>query len=77
MAKTISCIKGSSGYGLLQGIHIEGVDPNQLCDTAMKKGLLVLRSGTNKIRIAPPLIISTDEIDKGMAIIAEALKELS
>lgn len=77
MSKTISCIKGSSGYGLLQGIHIEGVDPNQLCNTAMKKGLLVLRSGTNKIRIAPPLIISTDEIDKGMAIIAEALKELS
>ena len=39
-----------------------------------RKGLLVLRSGTNVVRIAPPLVISAKEIQKGIDIIEEALQ---
>lgn len=77
VATTLPCIKDNSGFGLLRGIEIDGIDPNQICDAAMRKGLLVLRSGTNKIRIAPPLIITKEEIDNGVQIIADVLKELS
>jgi 4-aminobutyrate aminotransferase-like enzyme len=38
------------------------------------KGLLVLRSGTNVVRIAPPLVIGEKEIQKGIDIIEEALQ---
>lgn len=73
----LPCIKGISGFGLLRGIEIEGIDPSAVCDVAMTKGLLILRSGTNKIRIAPPLIISNEEIDKGLEILKETLIEMS
>jgi 4-aminobutyrate aminotransferase-like enzyme len=35
-----------------------------------EEGLLILRSGQNILRIAPPLIIGTEEIDTGITIMA-------
>ena len=43
---------------------------------AKEQGLLLLRSGKNILRIAPPLIISELEIDKGIKIIENILKEI-
>lgn len=77
MAKELPYVKGCCGYGLLRGIVIEGIDPSAVCEKAMRKGLLVLRSGTNKIRIAPPLIINEEELIEGMNIIKETLIELN
>jgi acetylornithine/N-succinyldiaminopimelate aminotransferase len=37
-------------------------------------GLLALRSGANVVRLAPPLIITKKEIDRGIDIIEEALE---
>jgi acetylornithine/succinyldiaminopimelate/putrescine aminotransferase len=33
------------------------------------EGLIVLRSGTCTLRIAPPLVITTNELEKGLSII--------
>ena len=37
-------------------------------------GLLALRSGANVVRLAPPLVITNKEIDRGITIIEEALE---
>jgi len=42
---------------------------------AFKRGLLLVGSGKSVIRIAPPLSISEDAIDKGLEILEEILKK--
>jgi len=41
-----------------------------LLNAFREEGLLILRSGQNVLRIAPPLIIGTEEIDTGITIMA-------
>ncbi len=47
-----------------------------LMKAARERGLLVLKSGDNVVRLAPPLIISKKQIDTGMAILGDALNEI-
>jgi 4-aminobutyrate aminotransferase-like enzyme len=42
----------------------------------MNKGLIVLPSGERSIRFRPPLNVSSEEIEEGVEIIAEVLREL-
>jgi acetylornithine/N-succinyldiaminopimelate aminotransferase len=70
------------GLGLLRGLEIGNPDEKgiKLCgeviEKAKEKGLLLLRSGKNILRIAPPLVISESEIDKGLKIINNILEEI-
>ncbi len=61
------------GRGLLQGFEYKGGDVKDLLTRLQARGLLALRSGTNVVRLAPPLVISEEEIRKGIAIIEEEL----
>ena len=73
----IEAFEETRGLGLLTGVTIAEnaahLLPNLLA-AAQEQGLLLLRSGTNVIRIAPPLIISQAEIDEGIAIIENVAK---
>ena len=61
------------GKGLLQGFDYTGGEVKDLLSRLQARGLLALRSGTNCVRLAPPLIISEAEISKGVQIIEEGL----
>ena len=63
-------VKGVKGLGMLKGLDIadEGKLP-ELMKALQTEELIVLRSGASVLRIAPPLVISTDELDAGLAII--------
>jgi 4-aminobutyrate aminotransferase / (S)-3-amino-2-methylpropionate transaminase / 5-aminovalerate transaminase len=47
-----------------------------LTQECLKRGLIAIRAGlySNCIRYLPPLNLSLDEVDEGMAIMAEALR---
>jgi len=66
------------GRGMLQGFEYMqapgGPDVPALLALLRENGLLLLRSGANMIRIAPPLVIEEKEILHGMEIIREVLK---
>ena len=63
------------GMGMLRGIEYLGQDGVlSLLTRLRERGLLALRSGTNVLRIAPPLVIEADEIMRGIGIIKEALQ---
>jgi acetylornithine/N-succinyldiaminopimelate aminotransferase len=62
------------GNGLLRGFEYTGGDLKEFLDTLRNRGILVLRSGTNVVRIAPPLIITGGEIERGVKLIEEALR---
>ncbi len=57
------------GRGLLVGLEITEHDVADVLKKSQAAGLLVLRSGANLLRVAPPLIVSEEEIDQGVAIL--------
>ncbi|KNG86192.1 ornithine aminotransferase [Aspergillus nomiae NRRL 13137] len=69
------------GKGLLNAIVIDESKTNghsawDLCMLMKEKGLLAKPTHENIIRLAPPLVITDDEIKKSLEIIAEAISEL-
>ncbi len=76
----IASVKDVVGVGLLRGIVVdlpegrEKASMKQFIAQAAAEGLLVLRSGTNRIRIAPPLTIRAAELHKGIALLASVLR---
>lgn len=58
------------GLGYMIGIETTE-NLAELVEKARDKGLIVLTAGTNVIRLLPPLILTKEEIDQGVAILAE------
>ncbi|KAK6510984.1 ornithine aminotransferase [Arthrobotrys conoides] len=75
----ISTIRGK---GLLNAIIVDEAQTNgrrawDLCLLMKEKGLLAKPTHENIIRLAPPLVITEEEIDQSLKIIGESLKELT
>ena len=62
------------GLGLLKGIDINRVDSLSVIQRAREAGLLILRSGENVLRLAPPLTISEEDMAEGVRILDEVLQ---
>ncbi len=80
-----SSLGALKGKGLLRGVEYLGgesdgggksPDLSKVISLAREKGLLILRSGTNVLRFTPPLTISKDELERGIAILDEVMGEL-
>lgn len=72
-------IKTIRGKGLLNAIEVQHPNPEaawQLCLSMMENGLLAKPTHGDKIRFAPPLVISKEEILEAVKIIAKSLKVL-
>ncbi|MCM1164856.1 MAG: aspartate aminotransferase family protein [Lachnospiraceae bacterium] len=66
-------VSAVSGMGLMIGIELKTKSAADVVKAALDKGLLLLTAKT-KVRLLPPLTITYEEIDKGLAILAELLK---
>ena len=91
LAGELPCVAGLRGAGLLRGLEIVAPEAgasaadrtadggaarlSDIMSKARERGLLVLRSGKNILRIAPPLIITEKEIDRGVEIVRSVLEE--
>lgn len=72
----IDGVQGISGKGLMLGIVLE--EPLTSADVAaacIDAGLIVL-TAKEKVRLLPPLTVTTAEIDKGLEIFADILQQL-
>jgi L-lysine 6-transaminase len=70
-------VENARGIGLFCSFDLRNpAMRNDLRKKAMQKGLVVLGSGERSIRFRPPLIITKQEIDKGVSILKESLSEL-
>ena len=56
------------------GIQTNG-NLGDLVQTARDKGLVVLTAGTDVIRLLPPLTLTEDDINTGVAILKEIFEE--
>lgn len=69
----LECLGETRGMGLMIGIEVKGEKTNkELARKLIDNGLLVLTAG-DVIRLLPPLTISREEMDKGLAIMKEVL----
>lgn len=67
-------VKSVSGLGLMLGIELETKNAGEIAKKCSENGLLIL-TAKNKLRMLPPLVITKEEIDKGISILEKILKE--
>jgi len=63
------------GRGMLRGLALAD-SPAAVIDGCRERGVLVISAGGNVLRLAPPLTISAEEIDHGLAVLREVLLEI-
>ncbi len=62
------------GLGMMLGVGLrEGCQAGALVQKLVESGLLCLTAGHNTIRLLPPLVISREEMDRGLEIMAQVL----
>lgn len=85
MAERSGLIGDIRGKGLLLAVELvkdqrtkepAAEEREMLVRAAINKGLIIFRGGRSTIRIAPPLIISGDELELGLNLFEEALSEV-
>ena len=61
------------GRGLILALQLNQ-DPTPIVTAARERGLLIVTAGTNTLRFLPPLIISNEQIEEGLAILKDAME---
>ena len=70
----LSCLGDTRGLGLMIGVEVKGERSNkELAALLIQNGLLALTGGKD-LRLLPPLTITREEMDKGLAIMAQVLR---
>ena len=68
-------ISSVRGLGMMIGIETSA-SLSRLVEAARQKGLIILTAGENVIRLLPPLTISREEIQQGIAILKEVFSQV-
>ena len=75
-ALELPCLGKTRGLGLMIGIEVKGDKTNkELAAKLIENGLLCLTAGPG-LRLLPPLTITKEEMDKGVAIMKQTLSAL-
>jgi acetylornithine/succinyldiaminopimelate/putrescine aminotransferase len=61
------------GLGLLLAAELEGLRSRPVAAAALAAGLVVNPVTPSAVRMAPPLLVTDDEIDEALVILAKAL----
>ncbi len=71
-------IKEVRGKGLFVGIEIDPAvaTAREVCLALLKNGVLSKETHETVVRLAPPLIITKNELDDGIAVVIQTLKEI-
>ena len=72
-AMELPCLGATRGLGMMIGVEVKGDKTNrELMAKLLEHGLMCLTAGPG-LRLLPPLTISKEEMDKGLAIMKEVL----
>ena len=72
-ALNLPCFGQTRGLGLMIGIAVkEGYNKSEIANKLIANGLLVLTAGPG-MRLLPPLVITKEEMDKGLEIMKKTL----
>lgn len=65
------------GLGLLLAVELDGVDAKAVAGRLLERGLVVNAVTPTALRLAPPLIVTDDEIDEAVDLIADVIVEVA
>ena len=71
--ETVPAVVEVRGLGLLLAARLDGIDAKQAAADALDAGLVVNPVSPTALRFAPSLLVSDDEIDEALGIVAEVL----
>lgn len=66
-------VNSVSGLGMMVGIELKTKNAGEIAKKCSENGLLIL-TAKNKLRMLPPLVITKEEIDKGLNILKKILE---
>ncbi|MFV0394481.1 MAG: aspartate aminotransferase family protein [Coprobacillaceae bacterium] len=75
MVDEYDCIIERRGLGLMQALEFT-MPVAPIIQKALDKGLIVVTAGANVVRMLPPLIITTNDVDKMITLLKEILTEI-
>lgn len=83
-ARYSEIISGVYGEGMIYAIHFcdkntklpDGLLASKISELCMQKGLLVVHTGRESIKLGPPLIISNDALEEAVDVLAQAIGEV-
>lgn len=70
---TIPHVKDIRGLGLMLGFSVDGKTSKEIASACLANGLLVL-TAKDRVRLLPPLVITKEEIDEGLARLSKTIK---
>jgi predicted acetylornithine/succinylornithine family transaminase len=70
---TCPAVKAVRGMGMIWGVELAEPVANQVVDRARDAGLLLVSAGPNVVRLLPPLVVSDEELARGVEILEEVL----
>lgn len=74
LTKKYDFVLGHRGMGFMQGL-ILSVPVSEVVKKCLQNGLIVLSAGSDVLRMLPPLVASTDDIDEAMKILDDVLSD--
>ena len=77
LAMKLDQVADVRGMGLMWGIELKDISASAVLDVCREQGLLVLTAAGNTIRLLPPLIASSADIETAVELLAAAIKEVS
>lgn len=69
-------VTGWRGLGLLLALTVS-IDPGEVVAACREQGLLVLRAGTDAVRLLPPLTVTAEEVEEALRLLRAALEQVS
>ncbi len=76
LAASTDLVADVRGMGLMWGIQLTQPVAAKIVDLCREYGLLVLTAGADVVRLLPPLIISTDDIDTALVALQRAIESV-
>jgi ornithine--oxo-acid transaminase len=67
-------VRGVSGRGLWAGLEFTSLPGREVCERLAAHGVLAKETHGKVIRLAPPLVISEEDLDWGLDRIEEAAR---
>jgi acetylornithine/N-succinyldiaminopimelate aminotransferase len=74
--QSLAGVRNVRGAGLLVAAELEGPVAKEVASAALAAGLVVNPVTESALRLAPSLLVSEEEIDKAMVLLAGAISEV-
>lgn len=76
LAATHPVIRDVRGAGLMLGLDL-AVDASPYVDAALKRGLLINRTAGTVVRMLPPFVITSAEVDEALALLNDVFTDVT